>query len=98
MQIEEKQQKIKEHQSEYEEIREELDEQIQEEENIIARITRLKEVQRTMLVGIGIKGGSSYLDEELRGRVNDAVQELNNLNDLKSQLKDCKYENRKLKL
>lgn len=44
-----------------------------------------------MLLGLGIKGGSSYLDEDLKGRVAEAVGELAALHDLKAQIKDCKY-------
>lgn len=79
-------------------MREDLEEQLKEEENIIARLSKLKEAEKVMLLGIAIKGGSSYLDEELKVRVNETIQELNSLNDLKSQLKECKYENRKVKL
>ena len=38
------------------------------------------------------------MDGDLRGRVTEMVVELAAMNELKTQLKECKFENRKLKL
>ena len=57
----------------------------------MTRLGKLKEVERKILLGIGVKGGAAYLDEDLKERVAEAVGELSALSDIKNQLKECKY-------
>ena len=89
--VKEKKEELKETELECEEMRKELDDELEEESNIVGRLAKLKEVERTVLLGIGVKGGSNYLDEEVKERVSQAVGELSALNELKTQMKECKY-------
>ena len=43
-----------------------MDGELEEESNIVGRLGRLREVERKMLVGVGVKGGSGFLDEDLK--------------------------------
>ena len=61
-----------------------MDGELEEESNIVGRLGRLREVERKMLVGVGVKGGSGFLDEDLKLRVAEAVGELSSLSELKS--------------
>lgn len=62
-----------------------------EEANIIARINKLKLVERQMLLEIGLKGINNKLDEEIKSKISEAVSELEIVNKLKGELKECKY-------
>jgi prefoldin subunit 5 len=55
--------------SKLEQVKEELDEMIEEEANIIARVNKLKQAEKQMLLEIGLKGSTNKLDEELKKKI-----------------------------
>jgi hypothetical protein len=44
-----------------------------------------------MLLEIGLKGTTNKIDEEMKSKISEAISELEIVNKLKGELKECKY-------